>query len=133
MCNLFISLHSYTLLIRFSGTIVGVEDISPHWVNSKWRSLKVWSSFTLQLFLLFLVIKRLSFFHILSIFRFNGMNHRLFCVLIEFLHGNWSHLCLTLLQTPSHPKETRDRGLPFYLQQCLILLCKVAWAYLISL
>ncbi|KAL2658891.1 hypothetical protein GLYMA_03G070500v4 [Glycine max] len=26
---------------RFSGTIVGVEDISPHWVNSKWRSLKV--------------------------------------------------------------------------------------------
>ncbi|XP_027335928.1 auxin response factor 9-like isoform X4 [Abrus precatorius] len=26
---------------RFSGTIVGVEDISPHWINSKWRSLKV--------------------------------------------------------------------------------------------
>ncbi|EXC24693.1 hypothetical protein L484_003135 [Morus notabilis] len=26
---------------RFSGTIVGVEDISPQWVNSKWRSLKV--------------------------------------------------------------------------------------------
>ncbi|XP_020220654.1 auxin response factor 9 [Cajanus cajan] len=26
---------------RFSGTIVGVEDISPYWVNSKWRSLKV--------------------------------------------------------------------------------------------
>nr|KYP37530.1 Auxin response factor 9 [Cajanus cajan] len=26
---------------RFSGTIVGVEDISPHWVNSKWRSLKI--------------------------------------------------------------------------------------------
>ncbi|KAI5391781.1 auxin response factor 9 isoform X2 [Lathyrus oleraceus] len=26
---------------RFSGTIVGVEDISPHWANSKWRSLKV--------------------------------------------------------------------------------------------
>ncbi|RDX87105.1 Auxin response factor 9 [Mucuna pruriens] len=26
---------------RFSGTIVGVEDISPHWVDSKWRSLKV--------------------------------------------------------------------------------------------
>ncbi|XP_058729224.1 auxin response factor 18-like [Vicia villosa] len=26
---------------RFSGTIVGVEDISPHWENSKWRSLKV--------------------------------------------------------------------------------------------
>ncbi|KAH1199041.1 Auxin response factor 9 [Glycine max] len=26
---------------RFSGTIVGVEDISPHWVNSNWRSLKV--------------------------------------------------------------------------------------------
>ncbi|KAK7339677.1 hypothetical protein VNO77_20358 [Canavalia gladiata] len=26
---------------RFSGTIIGVEDISPHWVNSKWRSLKV--------------------------------------------------------------------------------------------
>ncbi|GER57591.1 auxin response factor [Striga asiatica] len=26
---------------RFSGTIVGVEDISPHWENSKWRPLKV--------------------------------------------------------------------------------------------
>ncbi|KAL8150373.1 hypothetical protein V2J09_020181 [Rumex salicifolius] len=26
---------------RFTGTIVGVEDISPHWKNSKWRSLKV--------------------------------------------------------------------------------------------
>ncbi|KAL4394635.1 auxin response factor 9 [Arachis hypogaea] len=26
---------------RFSGTIVGLEDISPHWENSKWRSLKV--------------------------------------------------------------------------------------------
>ncbi|KAK4435498.1 Auxin response factor 9 [Sesamum alatum] len=26
---------------RFSGTIVGVEDISPHWKESKWRSLKV--------------------------------------------------------------------------------------------
>nr|AWW87406.1 ARF1 protein [Tectona grandis] len=26
---------------RFSGTIVGVEDISPHWEGSKWRSLKV--------------------------------------------------------------------------------------------
>ncbi|KAK7395260.1 hypothetical protein VNO78_15811 [Psophocarpus tetragonolobus] len=26
---------------RFSGTIVGVDDISPYWVNSKWRSLKV--------------------------------------------------------------------------------------------
>lgn len=26
---------------RFSGTIVGVEDISPQWENSKWRSLKV--------------------------------------------------------------------------------------------
>ncbi|XP_062074604.1 auxin response factor 9-like [Humulus lupulus] len=26
---------------RFSGTIVGVDDISPQWVDSKWRSLKV--------------------------------------------------------------------------------------------
>ncbi|GER56260.1 auxin response factor [Striga asiatica] len=26
---------------RFSGTIVGVEDISQHWKNSKWRTLKV--------------------------------------------------------------------------------------------
>ncbi|KAL4284446.1 hypothetical protein GQ457_16G025950 [Hibiscus cannabinus] len=26
---------------RFSGTIVGVEDFSPHWEDSKWRSLKV--------------------------------------------------------------------------------------------
>ncbi|CAI9759343.1 unnamed protein product [Fraxinus pennsylvanica] len=26
---------------RFSGTITGVEDISPHWEDSKWRSLKV--------------------------------------------------------------------------------------------
>ncbi|KAL8536396.1 hypothetical protein ACS0TY_011857 [Phlomoides rotata] len=26
---------------RFSGTIVGVEDISPQWDNSKWRTLKV--------------------------------------------------------------------------------------------
>ncbi|KAE9622186.1 putative transcription factor ARF family [Lupinus albus] len=26
---------------RFSGTIVGVEDISPQWINSTWRSLKV--------------------------------------------------------------------------------------------
>ncbi|KAL1532219.1 Auxin response factor 9 [Salvia divinorum] len=26
---------------RFSGTIVGVEDMSPHWNDSKWRTLKV--------------------------------------------------------------------------------------------
>ncbi|GJR33230.1 auxin response factor 9 [Tanacetum coccineum] len=26
---------------RFSGTIVGLEDISPQWVESKWRSLRV--------------------------------------------------------------------------------------------
>ncbi|PKI77889.1 hypothetical protein CRG98_001681 [Punica granatum] len=26
---------------RFSGTIVGEEDISPHWPDSRWRSLKV--------------------------------------------------------------------------------------------
>ncbi|GMH09323.1 hypothetical protein Nepgr_011164 [Nepenthes gracilis] len=26
---------------RFTGTIVGVEEISPNWKNSKWRSLKV--------------------------------------------------------------------------------------------
>ncbi|EEF43383.1 hypothetical protein RCOM_1311830 [Ricinus communis] len=26
---------------RFSGTIVGVEDFSPHWLDSKWRQLKV--------------------------------------------------------------------------------------------
>ncbi|KAK9274996.1 hypothetical protein L1049_022253 [Liquidambar formosana] len=26
---------------RFSGTIVGVEEFSPHWKDSKWRSLKV--------------------------------------------------------------------------------------------
>ncbi|XP_050226231.1 auxin response factor 9 [Mercurialis annua] len=26
---------------RFSGTIVGVEDFSPHWADSKWRHLKV--------------------------------------------------------------------------------------------
>ncbi|XP_059442488.1 auxin response factor 9 [Corylus avellana] len=26
---------------RFLGTIVGVEDISPHWTGSRWRSLKV--------------------------------------------------------------------------------------------
>ncbi|KAE8662547.1 Tetratricopeptide repeat-like superfamily protein [Hibiscus syriacus] len=26
---------------RFSGTIVGVEDFSPHWKDSKWSSLKV--------------------------------------------------------------------------------------------
>ncbi|KAJ4851580.1 Auxin response factor 9 [Turnera subulata] len=26
---------------RFSGTIVGVDDFSPHWNDSKWRSLKV--------------------------------------------------------------------------------------------
>ncbi|KAJ0953501.1 putative auxin response factor [Helianthus annuus] len=26
---------------RFTGTIVGVEDISPQWEDSKWRSLKV--------------------------------------------------------------------------------------------
>ncbi|XP_022156994.1 auxin response factor 9-like isoform X2 [Momordica charantia] len=26
---------------RFSGTIIGAEDISPHWHNSSWRSLRV--------------------------------------------------------------------------------------------
>ncbi|KAB1215442.1 Auxin response factor 9 [Morella rubra] len=26
---------------RFLGTIIGVEDISPHWAGSRWRSLKV--------------------------------------------------------------------------------------------
>ena len=38
----------FNILIRFSGTIVGVEDISLQWKDSKWRSLKVntssWSS-----------------------------------------------------------------------------------------
>lgn len=28
-------------LIRFSGTIIGAADISPHWPNSSWRSLRV--------------------------------------------------------------------------------------------
>ncbi|GLT78138.1 hypothetical protein SLA2020_496840 [Shorea laevis] len=28
-------------VIRFSGTIIGVDDFSPHWKDSKWRSLKV--------------------------------------------------------------------------------------------
>jgi len=46
--TLFIFSYSNTWLIRFSGTIVGVEDISPHWVNSKWRSLKVLSSWTMN-------------------------------------------------------------------------------------
>lgn len=64
--------------------------------------------------------------------RYNGMNHHQFCVLIEFLHGNWSHLCLPLLRTPSQPQETRDHGLPFYLRQFQILL-KVAWSFVISL
>lgn len=27
--------------IRFSGTIVGVEDFSPQWTDSRWRSLRV--------------------------------------------------------------------------------------------
>ena len=49
-------LNSNPWLIRFSGTIVGVEDISPHWANSKWRSLKVLSSWTLQLFIRFSLI-----------------------------------------------------------------------------
>ncbi|GLT49667.1 hypothetical protein SLA2020_232100 [Shorea laevis] len=26
---------------RFSGTVIGVDDFSPHWKDSKWRSLKV--------------------------------------------------------------------------------------------
>lgn len=26
---------------RFSGTIVGVDDMSPHWTNSDWRSLRI--------------------------------------------------------------------------------------------
>ncbi|KAK4793501.1 hypothetical protein SAY86_023936 [Trapa natans] len=26
---------------RFSGTLIGVEDLSPHWVDSRWRCLKV--------------------------------------------------------------------------------------------
>ncbi|KAI4325919.1 hypothetical protein MLD38_031280 [Melastoma candidum] len=30
-----------TTNLRFSGTITGVEDISPQWTNSRWRSLKV--------------------------------------------------------------------------------------------
>lgn len=34
-------LKCYKLLIRFSGTIVGVDDFSPQWKDSKWRSLKV--------------------------------------------------------------------------------------------
>ena len=34
-------LRILALLIRFSGTIVGVEDISPYWEDSKWRPLKV--------------------------------------------------------------------------------------------
>ncbi|KAJ1377128.1 hypothetical protein SESBI_49221, partial [Sesbania bispinosa] len=54
------------------------------------------------------------------------MNHHQFCDLLEFLHGNRSHMCIPLLQIPSQPKETREHGHPFYLQQCLILLCKVA-------
>lgn len=65
--------------------------------------------------------------------RFNGMNRHQFCVQIEFLHGNWSHLYLPLQQTPSQPNETRDHGLLFYLQQWPILLCKVMLSYVTSL
>lgn len=65
--------------------------------------------------------------------RFNGMNHHQFCVRIKFLHGNWNHFYLPLLQTPSQLNETRDHALPFYLPRCLILLCKVTWSYVIYL
>lgn len=37
-------------LIRFTGTIVGVEDMSPQWECSKWRSLKVNINICLILF-----------------------------------------------------------------------------------
>lgn len=44
--NRFVFLH----LIRFTGTIVGVEDMSPQWECSKWRSLKVNINICLILF-----------------------------------------------------------------------------------
>lgn len=36
-----LSFETLSLSFRFSGTIVGVENISSHWEDSKWRSLKV--------------------------------------------------------------------------------------------
>lgn len=39
-------------LVRFTGTIVGVGDISQEWSKSKWRSLKVEKSFLFFIFLM---------------------------------------------------------------------------------
>lgn len=48
--------NTLSKLFRFTGTIVGVEDISSQWEYSKWRSLKViefsWLSTDYEFFLL---------------------------------------------------------------------------------
>lgn len=43
-CHLHCKIGIYycvVILVRFSGTIVGVGDVSQGWSNSQWRSLKV--------------------------------------------------------------------------------------------
>lgn len=52
--NVFLKLNSilnfYIIyLARFTGTIVGVGDLSSQWSESKWRSLKVEMLFELQI------------------------------------------------------------------------------------
>jgi hypothetical protein len=73
-------------LVRFLGTIVGVEDVSPHWPGSRWRSLKVISLFpSSSLFQINMAIR----FHycFLHFIRFNGMILHQFQDLIGFHHG----------------------------------------------
>ena len=73
--------------VRFTGTIVGIGDISSQWSNSKWRSLKVekiwFLTYEFQLIYGFLG----CFSQIISPCRFNGMNLQQFKDQREFLHG----------------------------------------------
>lgn len=72
--------------IRFSGTIVGVEDMSPHWNDSKWRTLKVCTYSDIPESVVY--YWRLKTVHIFSsVLRFNGMNQHQSQGQKGFLHG----------------------------------------------
>lgn len=60
---------------RFNGTIVGVEDISPQWESSRWRSLRVSS---VRFLFRYVIAKRSRLINTLNFFvnntRSSGMN-----------------------------------------------------------
>jgi hypothetical protein len=67
ICPLFVVTYSWCIFIlscRFTGTIVGCENLDPLWPDSSWRYLKVnaYSMFTVSIMVLNLCWWRIAFF-----------------------------------------------------------------------